>query len=270
MKGQVTILVLLLGLMGLTVALSSASRSLSDLKQVSYVDFGTKAFAAAEAGLQYGLNAFSGNPVLADCTPHDITGLTINGINTSAGKFQYQICSNSQDNYDTRALSLATPVQDGVVSVFFPNNITPTPKGYRVYWMNPASVEIIIVNSAGSVTVSRYAYKGSGGYGSGFPTAATGASCGDGSYDNCADIGTYSNQDIGIRVKPIGSASHIKVQMYKNGGGQQPRIGNVTFTVSAWAETTNGTKKKVQAVQSPPTMPSIFDYVLFSNSSISK
>lgn len=259
-KGQITILVLLLGLMGLTVALSSASRSLSDLKQVSYVDFGTKAFAAAEAGLQYGLNAFSGNPALADCTPHDITGLTINGINTASGKFQYQICATGGNNFDAGIVG-----QDGVAELSL-IGATPPPDMLRVHWNTGRSVEVVVIRyQAGAYSLRRYGFNATGvGSGNGFSSATCGGDC-------YAEITGLAPQDQFVRIKSLYGSSRIWAEAFKTGGGGgQTRLQAQNYTASAWAETTNGTKKKVQAIQNPPTMPAIFDYVLFSNSSITK
>ncbi len=260
-NGQITILVLLLGLMGLTVALSSASRSLSDLKQVSYVDFGTKAFAAAEAGLQYGLNAFASNPGLVDCVnPQNITGLTINGINTTAGKFQYQICATGGNNFDA-----GTVTQDNVAELSLVG-ASPPPDMIRVHWDTGRSVEVVIVRlQAGTYSLRRYAFNATGvGSGNGFGSATCGADC-------YAEITGLAPQDQLVRIKPVYGSSRIWAEAFKTGGGGgQTRLQAQNYTVSAWAETTNGTKKKVQAVQSPPTLPSIFDYVLFSNSSITR
>lgn len=51
-QGQITLLVLLLGVLGLTVGLSGVSRSLQDAKQATQVNSGTRALAMAEAAVE--------------------------------------------------------------------------------------------------------------------------------------------------------------------------------------------------------------------------
>ncbi len=101
-KGQVTILALLIGLMGLTIGLSMASRSLSDFHQVTIVDQGTKALAAAEAGLQYALNQLNYNNASQNCTPSSVASLPTNVVSSLANisGVNYNICFNTV-NYQT-------------------------------------------------------------------------------------------------------------------------------------------------------------------------
>src|SRR3989344_601354 len=104
-RGQVTVLILLLALLGLTGALSVASRSLSDLRQVSQVETGTKALAAAEAGLQKTLGDLNAGTLTFNeatgCSSGPITGIVIDGLDMSdpVGRppLTYSVCGNTAD-----------------------------------------------------------------------------------------------------------------------------------------------------------------------------
>ncbi|MBI3559110.1 hypothetical protein HY085_01825 [Candidatus Gottesmanbacteria bacterium] len=266
-KGQITILVLLLGLMGLTVSLSAASRSLSDLKQVSYVDFGTKAFAAAEAGLQFGLNQLSQGTI--NCGSPG--AITVQGINVS-----YEVCGGTNSTFPFPGL-----LKDDVTQIDLSLVNLPASTKYKVFWNNPASLEISVVSktNSGVYSLRRLAYRGSPDISGGtFSTPdGSGSSCGDAqhtyhnnSYNNCAFFDSSNNpQDQLMRIKAINNVTDVEMVAEKPGSQNAILIG-ANYKIVATATTTNGTVKKVQAVKTPPTMPAIFDYVLFSNSSINR
>ncbi|MBI3887452.1 LamG domain-containing protein [Candidatus Microgenomates bacterium] len=124
-SGQITVIVLLLSLMGLTIGLSQISRSLSDLKQVSYVDSGTKAYAAAETGMQYALNQLTSGTVYcpSDGTYKqvDLTNIRLGGIS----KLEYRVCPTraSGDLNGTIAEYPATKADDVIQMDLTANNL---------------------------------------------------------------------------------------------------------------------------------------------------
>lgn len=258
-KGQITILVLLLGLMGLTVSLSAASRSLSDLKQVSYVDFGTKAFAAAEAGLQYGLNqASTGGP--------NTGSISISGINVS-----YQVDTSVGNVVVTPSIGV-----DNVTQLDL-STVNANTKSFDIFWQGSGQIEAIVLDK--NNIIRRFAFNAYGTSGHGFSTGISTSdvsncpsSCltGYSGYTSCTGTTVdFQSNDKLLRIKALTNFTPVLVCAL-NAGKSRIDIATPIITVTATATTTNGTVKKVQAVKTPPTMPAIFDYVLFSNSSISR
>lgn len=252
-KGQITILVLLLGLMGLTVALSSASRSLSDLKQVSYVDFGTKALAAAEAGLQYGLNQLSGE------------GSNTGSISVSGVNVNYQVDTSTENVVVTPVMGIDSVVQLDLSTV---NSNT---KFFDIFWQGAGQIEAIVLDKNNSIR--RFAFNAYGNSGHGFSSSYAisdvsncPSSCNGSSYQSCtgAMVDFQSNDKL-LRIKTLTNPTPILVCAL-NAGKSRIDIAAPVTTVTATATTANGTVKKVQVVKTPAVVPAIFDYVLFSNS----
>ena len=274
-----TVLVLLLVLLGLTVIMSSASRSLSDLKQTTYVDSGTKAFAAAEAGLQYALNDVTSNhPTLADCagtlTPQTISGMSIPNIQS----ITYQSCSNTRKYVMQTGVGKDEAMQVDLTGM--PSNV----QFFDVAWSNALSaVEVILVHYDNSI--SRFIFNGSSvvdanGFDS--TTVSSGSSCNDNTYcpvssfANCRPGNSSPNithiggahGDKFIRIKPLYNASDLA--LCARGPGQPGLSQQQTVEVTATATTVDGTVKRLKATKTPATLPGIFDYAVYSRGQIIK
>lgn len=252
--------------------LSVASRSLSDLKQVTYVDSGTRALAAAEAGLQYAFaNACSGG----SCTvgSQTITGLTLSGISSVT----YQVSSVTKN-------SLAVPnvAQDDVVDVDMSGNHGNL-KYFDVSWKGTGSVEIEVVDSDN--TLRRYAYNANGqtksnGFADGLPGSdcTTGSYCTDSSFTSCTGLGTICYKpDCGngnitanlVRIKPLYGSTDIRL-CGRASGNSQWNLDLQYYSIIATATTTNGTVRRLQADYYPSALPALFDNVIYTGGSISK
>lgn len=288
-RGQATILALLLGLFGLTVSLSVASRSLSDLRQVTVVDQGTKALAAAEAGVEYALYAFNQLNSGPNCGPSQalpVAGLSLANITGVT----YNICTNTADFGIYQSVS-----QDDVVQVYIGGQQANV-KGFRVLWKNPnASIEIIKINDNNGMV--RYPYNSMGtdpAYlakvsGNSFAPSVAGSQCyrdgnnaspcGDSSYNNstssCAGYWgeiPYSKNNPGdqyLRIKPLYGSSDIVV-CSDPAGGSSGRLQLQYVQVTAIATSSGGVTKKVQTTQVANFLPAIFDNVIYSGGSLTK
>lgn len=276
-SGQITVLALLLGLLGLTVGLSAASRTLSDLRQVSYVDSGVRAYAAAEAGLQAAIADYvQNNTIRCGATPtsFNLTTNPIDGIST----LTYKICNATQNYAYMSALS-----KDDVFQVTLPAGNPSAIGSVDVVWSDDnAAMEIISVNS--SYQVTRRVAKGQG---AAIPANTNPAhnatsvsncfnstTCNFTGMESCAQgvsIGT-SPTPLFIRVKPLGGSavSNVNVAVCGRSSGNPVAISSQTIVIEATATTTNGTVKRLQAVQNPVALPSMFDNVIFSGGSLQK
>ena len=286
-RGQVTILALLLGLLGLTIGLSVASRSLSDLRQVTVVDQGTKALAAAEAGVQYALNQLSSGAA-PNCNP--TAALSTSGISLSnISGVKYNVCSNTA-NFGV----YPTVAQDEVVQVNIANQSSNV-KGLSVLWRNPAaSVEIIKINvnqTTGAVTEVKYVYNGTSvSANNGFATSIAGSNCVRTSGNNlCADASFNSGSCAGywgeipyswsggpggggdtyIRVKPMYASTDLAV-CNTPAGNSTGGLALQFYQVTAVATTSGGITKKIQTSQVSSYLPSIFDNVIYSGGGLAK
>lgn len=265
-SGQVTLLAVLIGVLGLTIGLSVASRSLSDLRSATNVDIGTKALAAAEAGVEYGLNqinligaaaATGAETELADDASKPLGGLT-SGIKSVKVKIS--------------APRLNAIVSDGIVEqddVFqadFSSGSNVIPE-VNVGWTgNAEGIEVSFLDSA--YNIKRFAYSKSGLLGgSGFESLS-------GPTLLCNGENGYLSSDINIanpillRVKPIkGKADKIVVCPSGGSGTFPPQ----KYVVESTAVTENGTTKKVSVSRDiSGKLPGIFDNVLYSGGSIIK
>lgn len=272
-SGQVTVLVLLLSLLGLAASLSLASRSLSDLRQATYVDSGTKALAAAEAGLQYA-STLAG----ADCLPHEIVNvqnppLSLSGIKSVS----YTTCTVTKTT-----ISVPSVAVDDVVQIDL-TGASSNLKAMDVSWLGDASMEIEVLDSDN--TLRRYAYNAVGqNRNNGFATAMTGANCSAGCDANFAtgscigageicykpDCGVGNVTAQLVRIRPLYQSAPVNICARAAGGSGVADFGTQYFLVKVTATTLNGTVRRLQADRFPPGLPAIFDNVLYSGGSLAK
>lgn len=272
-SGQVTVLVLLLGLLGLAASLSLASRSLSDLRQAIYVDSGIKALAAAEAGLQYA-STLAG----ADCLSHELVNtqspvLSLSGVKSVS----YTTCTVTKTTITVPSVAV-----DDVVQVDL-TGASANLKGMDVSWLGDASVEIEVLDS--DDTLRRYAYNAVGqNRNNGFAAAIPGSNCTSGcdasfAIGSCTgpseicykpDCGVGNVKAQLVRVKPLYQSAPINICARAAGGSGVTSFGTQYYLVTVTATTLNGTVRRIQADRYPPGLPAIFDNVLSSGGSLAK
>lgn len=271
-RGQITIFVLLLGLLGLTVGMSAASRSLSDLKQATFTETGTKALAGAEAGLQYGLarlNTNSGPTPRTDCLTNNADS-TYSDITSNIGltgftKIKYRLCSDVTDYYYKSQLAV-NDVYDLDISSLFP--VGGTVNGFRIHWSSTnGAVEAAYLDS--SYAVKRYAVNGSSlpAGQNNFATGVSGnGSCGPtgGSYFDITGL----TSGLLLRVKTIGVVSDISICPLSGATILTQKV--PTSRVEVMATTTGGTVKRLSSEKTTNGLPSVFDNALFSGGSLSQ
>ncbi len=274
-EGQVALVALLLGILGLTVGLSVVSRSLSDLKQASTVDIGTKALAAADAGAEYGLYKLNQNGSAAINCATSLPNLVTTGSPPPLAKLASLQISSVTDEicYDNAAAGVDIGrLQDDVFQVNF--DPTAPPGKIDVLWNNSPSVEISALYS--DYSVKRYAYgvSGTNNFSAGVNNPSCYNWCGASRIANANCVGASSpiagtngaaNLSL-LRIKPIGGNSDLQVCLQSGSA-----IPAQSYTVTAIATTTNNTVKKVKITRDiSGTMPAAFDNVIFSSGSISK
>ncbi len=274
--GQIAVLVLLLSMLGLVVGLSATARSLSDLKQVTYVDAGTRALAAAEAGLQYAFFNASLAGAGPDCSTapdNVITGLSLSGIKA----LTYRICQVSK-NY----ITVPGVLKDDVVEVDLTNS-NPNLQSIDVSWKGDASVEISVLDSDN--TLRRYAYNANTAAGlgrnNGFAPGTPGSNCSVGcdpsfSSGSCSyfgeipfKLGTPPVQARLIRVRPVYQSSDINI-CGRVAGNSNSNFGLQYYRIVVTATTSNGSVRRLQADRYPAGLPAVFENVFYSGGDIIK
>lgn len=269
-SGQITVLVLLLSLLGLTTALSVASRSLSDLKQVTRVDIGTKTFAASEAGLEFALNDLFQNQT-ADCTTKDALA-SLPSLSSQMKSITYTLCANNADYAMQLNVSKDDVFQIDFVGI--PGNL----KTADVLWSNSAASVLVDVVDTSNIVI-RYYYNSVGSsltngfsVGTNIATGCLTTTCNDPSFASwvgCAPgIPNIPNVRL-IRIKPVYANSSVAI-CGRSAGGSPGRL-NVQFVViTVTATSTDGTVKKIQATRVQPALSPVFDNTLYTGGTIVK
>src|SRR5574340_490595 len=172
-SGQITVLVLLLSMLALVGGMSVASRSLSDLRQVSYVDSGTRALAAAETGLQFAFADIKNWPT--DCNTAKTVPVVLTGVKTQAqGGVSYNVCGVTKNS-----ITVPNVQKDDILQIDF-TAVNPNLNAFDISWRGGASLEIEVIDkdSGGIYHLRRYGYNP---YGqtrdNGFADGLPGSSC---------------------------------------------------------------------------------------------
>ena len=254
-SGQIVIFVLLIMLLALVVGLSVMSRTLVDLKSSSTSDQSSRAFTAAEAGIESALST--------DLSLNPTGAITVNGIPVT-----YSAVANS-GSFETDG-----PIaKDDVIQL----DLTGGNGNFQVHWAKGnedsggcnlsdngnAAIEITLYNS--DYTVNKFAYN------------PRGCSSGQASSSNDFDIANApgaSNYRSKVVINPAGNAKMARIKpLYKEasimvtGGNLPPQ----SYEITSRAVTANDVARVVQVTRSKPTLPPFFDYVLFGgNDNISQ
>lgn len=269
-SGQITLLILLLGMLGLTVGLSAVSRSVQDVKQTSQTDQGSQALAGAEAALQYGVTQYNPATVYGNC---GATYLDIASSKTFPGFdnthfLKYQICKAGTTPYG-EYIGLA---KDDVFQVNIPAGYSGG-STFSVSWSNTNSaLEISTVsNNGGTYTLARYAYNGPSVSGNNFcgtsgscvplTTSCTSPSGVASSF--CANSLSFApGTPLLVRVRALYQPTNVWVSA--------PSLNLDSLVVQGRAETVGGTVRRVQATLAPTALPAVFDYAIYTEGSLTK
>lgn len=281
-SGQIIVLVLLILFLGLTVALSVVSRTLSDLKQTTVTDESSRAFSAAEAGIEEALRTGIGAPAPVDL------GNKANyqvEITSASGVAEYAFPQKVAHD-DTQQIWLAAHDDSGnVVESAFAD------LGDKIYveWGDSGdseagntAIEISLIYKDGGDDYKMEKWAVDPKTRSNFETAVACPIAGSG--DNCkigAGIYTfkYSKEldiasfrggakiPMALRLRPLYNETPQPLGVkFLEAGKSFPAQGREIISTG-----TSGTvTRKVKVFKSYASLPAIFDYVLFSNSDITK
>ena len=264
-RGQATLLVLLLGILGLTIGLSSVSRSVQDVKQSNQVTSGTKALAGAEAQLEKIIAETSDLSNPDECVfnaslftgKYSGTTLLPNGLKPDIKEVDYKICTTKQDYIEINAV---TP--EDSLSI----NVSGGGGGsYYVLWQQAKANVMAIALVDNNFGLERYPVN-SPGYsgGNAFPptNCAAPAACTavKNAYDSCFFFAGKPNDRL-LRVRPfitLGNTS-TPIAVCSDTSGKFIVVNFIAKGVAA-----DGTTRVVQKSLLPSALAGMFDYAIFT------
>jgi len=262
-KGQALIILLLIMVVGLTVGLSIATRTITDLRISTQSEESQKAFSAAEAGiedaLRRDLTSFTGTS--AEVSPG--TGATYTTTVTPQGNTNKFVTEQPVAKDDVAQVCINVPS-------FCPNSGL-IPSQVEVYWVREgesnASVEITEVyeNPAGSFQIAKNAYNADSNLTNGFNNATKGTfQIGNTTFGNQATINLNTDTRI-LRIRPLYNDTTIAVVALPS---------DAIFPLQSYKISSTGTTgqitRKIEVTKSLNALPPIFDYVLYSGTDIAK
>ena len=240
--GQAGLIVMLVMVVLLTLGISIASRSTLDVSQSTQEAETSRVFDAAEAGIERALDTDVALTYVAeDYTVDDLSGsYTVSEINElEVALDESQVVAVNTDGYAGDVLLEWSKVSSCAED-------------------NPASIVVSIYDSTIG-TVRRFAYEGCD-HSDEFLAPNDSASS---PYMFATTITVTNDEDL-VRVRPLYSETWLRA------------TGDVNFPIqyhqifSTASNEVSGETRAISVDRTIPTAPAIFDYVLFSGSTITK
>ncbi len=246
--GQVGIILLLVSVVMLTVGISVVSRSSSDVNISSTNEVANRALDAAESGIE---NALSIDPAtLPNATTLPLPGNPDNITGTTQVAKQNILTATVEQGYVAGIdVSTAGKGAGSPLIISWAKDTIPA---------NQAASLIVSVFSTNSPQVRRF-YVGPNGRGDNFSAPSNGADTG---YRHRINV-TLANGDYLVRIRPMYYTADLRVR------GTNLPTQQYVVTSTAQSNVSKETKA-VQVERSIPVPPAIFDYVLYSGTSITQ
>lgn len=264
-KGQTLVIILLGTSVALTVALAVSVRTISSLKQTATTARSQAALAAAEAGAEVGLARIA-SAAAGDAACKTLSGCVGSGtISETSTTYSYTAAAAGSST-DAYLVDLARDQSQEIKLDGYPSG-----GSLKICWYDPGldgsainALELIYVDSAGTMTKS--AYNGDASLGTNGFTAPPGpgqvsVAGHTVSFQHCQVVSTPGTPKI-LRVKAL--YNNVSAAVEPQGGASLPVQ---AYRVESTGQTSDGSvTKKVRVTKSLPSLPSIFDFGLFSGS----
>ncbi|MCL5411286.1 MAG: hypothetical protein M1150_00905 [Patescibacteria group bacterium] len=255
-SGQMLIIIVLILVVGITIALSLVSRSVTDVRLSTNTEQSNRAYTAAEAGIEDALRKIASSAAVgtgsASFSDSDVKYNISEAAGTSFGP------TEAVKKDDVSQLDLKNYTGNSVnISWHTSSDSTPA-----------AIVASFIYKTSSEYTVQKWAFNDNSTYPTrviGFADVSGGRGGGY-TYNTTLTLPAHQASEPNfLRVRPLFGDTHIQFSsdnMYVNLPVQGYEI---TATGSA-----GSSERTVKVFKSKPALPSIFDYVLFSGGSLSK
>lgn len=260
-SGQILVLVLLVVVVALAVGLSVASRNLTNLRTSTQSEQSQRAFSAAEGGIEDILSKIT-SPAIADDPNLATTGHT-EQVTVGALTANITVKSPSNEYSDSVVLGNVAQVDVSPGAASSAINVEWAKKGGSEE-ANPASIEITVVNSS---FIQRRTFWTGGATGESYTDGISHnpSGCSSLDYAKCVQIGIQAGDQL-VRIKPFWYDTSVRVK-----GVGAYSIPQQTYTIESVAKTDTGVTRRVQVNRTKkPQVPAAFDYVLYSENSITK
>ena len=258
-SGQVLLVILLVMFVGLTISLALLSRTTTDIKLSRDLEESSRAFSAAEAGIEEALRG-----VIAS-TPQEITtGVSFNVTSQEAGQGSGVFSLGKVEKENVGTVWFVEHDADGNLvetAVYGASRIT-------LCWKEgdttaPQIEAIVLYKDGTDYKVARRFYNPSGISGSDDCDDAAGTFY---PYKTDVDLPT-ADVLLALRLKPIGGSALLAVDPPEGvANNSLPSQGREIISTGK----AGGTVRKIKVIKSYPSWPEIFDYVLFSGGGLSK
>ena len=290
-SGQILIIILLVLVVAVSIVLSLSARSLTDIRTTTSTEQSNRAYFAAEAGIERALQQIKDDPNV-------VSGTGITGSNNPLGnQAQYagviEITGGSPLAFGFDAL------KDQTVQVNLKPNINQSDYNQAdfgigsgstlsVFWHVGADadpraaleISVLRVNSSGTYVIDRYGCDPNGSR-----QSTNGLTCNQPGFTynavNCdSNIGTSNKgesvdycysasipssaanfKSILMRIRPLYSNDGVAVRY---NGGNLPQQG---YKITSTGSSTEGASRKLEVYRSFPSLPTVFDFVLYNGSS---
>lgn len=263
--GQVVLILVLITVVGLTIGLSLISRSITDVRISSQIEQSSRAFSAAEAGVESALRgAVVGGPTGTVTLPGASADYNVTGLGGSGDTYVLPVAVVNT----TQTVWLIPHNDDGSIN----EDGTPYPanSSLDICWGTegsgePAVLLTLIYKEGAIYKIAKGAYD-SIVRGNNFdPSELAGGYC-DGNFryrkqiTPTTDFGVASSATLlALRVQSLYSSTPIAIK--PKAGQTLPLQGKKITSVG---QTETGIARKVQVIEAYKSLPSVFDFTLFS------
>jgi len=297
-KGQILIVFLLVLVVGLAIALSIASRSVTDVRQTTTSDESNRAYFAAEAGIDEALKRIEDNTVIIGTpqkldltqTNRSLADVTVKNLSIDGGVvFEYPTFVEKDDVAQINLMSdfnnIATAgVTDPLTNKGVTRNDT------LEFYFDDAAIEVSIVTceaASGACTISGPTPSKFNIYKMVFdPSSISGGTfCTDSSFGGpvTTNQGRQVNYNRKVRLQlnsnfnctgndlvPINQNPVLaRVRALYRGtklGVSSPHLPNQGYEIESLGKVGSGVARKLKVYRLYPALPAIFDYVLYNGS----
>lgn len=282
-RGQVIIILLLVMVVGLTVGLSVVSRSLLNVKQSTQTEESSRAFTAAEAGIEVALEG------------------TVTGETTPIGDSSYKCTKDDQGSGPNNVFYNLE--KDKVAQLYFTSEAALEERfsnvnNIRVLWGVPGNIDLstpalevnlIYKNTTDSTYhLAKFALDPNQARADSNKFCFPGSSCemvsnfdiiNGTEFIDTSDLKVYFNFGANLDVSSFNTGQNLLIFgrfrfLYNPTpshlgiiatGGDLPSQGSIIDCLGTVAET--GVSRRIKVFENHPAVPEVFDYVLFNGNS---
>lgn len=294
-SGQVLIIVLLVLVVAVSIVLSLSARSLTDVRTTTSTEQSNRAYFAAEAGIERALQQIKDTTITANV---DIAGQGTPLSNSAKYTGNISVAGGSTNAFGY------TGLKDTTVQTNLKPNIAQTTYSAAdfgltsgtldIYWhvgaatdANKAALEVTVlrVNSAGTYAVDKYgcdpdASRASGnGFSCASPATLTSNLCATPvTLSNQATpvnycfkvnipvVGTAGFKAILARIRPLYNNDAIAVKFNGPDSAGNTALPQQGYIIESTGIGPDGATRKLQVFRSFPSLPTVFDFVLYNGS----